>query len=123
MTDQRLVPPLVLAPRAHIEQGGGGDLWLISVELWPQKVVLCCHLLGVEQRPGQPQAGTGLVWEVLVGSTALTWLSTLSGGTGTESRIDWILSAPTPLDYGEELPLRWSGPDASSGSLVLPIST
>lgn len=113
-------PPLVFAPRAHLGASPEGDWWLTSVESWSRRVVLRAHVLGYESVPGQPHIGGLLTWQVSADGSDLGWVSTLAGGTGAETRMEWVFGAREAISPGPSLKIRWSGPGTLQGELELP---
>lgn len=85
------------------------------------QVVVRGHLLGYYPAPGEPHAGGAVTWRVSMGMRDLTWVATLAGGLGAETRIEWIFGSSEILDAEFPLQLVWSGPNAISGSVQLPV--
>lgn len=113
-------PPLVFAPRVHLGASPEGDWWLTSVESWRARVVLRAHVLGYEPVPGQPHVGGLLTWQVSADGSDLAWVSTLAGGLGAETRVEWVFDAKEAISPEADLEILWSGPGSSLGRLKLP---
>ena len=113
------VPPLVFTPHASLGAAPEGQWWLTSVELWPKRVVIRAHILGYAPIPGQPHAGGGLFWRVKADHEDLTLISTLAGGLGAGSRVEWVFESQDLLEPNVGLDIAWSGPGLQ-GSLRVP---
>jgi hypothetical protein len=115
--------PVVLAPIEPLGLLAGSELWLTSLEVWPDHAVIRCHLLGYEPTPGEPHAGGQVSWRIWVGSQELSWVSSLAGGAGAEMRAEYVFRSPGTLIGESPARLEWSGPGALHGSVELTVPT